>query len=58
MVDYSDLVSEHTLSSELSVSVWTLRSWRRKDYGPPAIKLGKRVLYRRTDVRAFLADLR
>lgn len=57
MEDYRNLVMEHDLAAELQVSVWTLRSWRRRGYGPAALKMGKRVMYRRSDVASFLAGL-
>lgn len=49
------LISEHDLADELGLSVWTLRKWRKRSYGPAAHKLGKRVVYRRDDVQSFLA---
>lgn len=57
MEDYKNLVNEHDLAGELQVSVWTLRAWRRRSYGPAAVKLGKRVFYRRTELTAFLNGL-
>ena len=57
MEDYRNLVNEHDLAGELQVSIWTLRSWRRRAYGPTALKMGKRVMYRRTDVSSFLVAL-
>lgn len=49
------LISEHHLAAELELSVWTLRKWRQRSYGPTAKKLGKRVMYVRSEVDAFLA---
>lgn len=57
MEDYKNLVNEHDLAGELQVSVWTLRAWRRRSYGPDALKMGKRVMYRRSEVNGFLAGL-
>lgn len=50
-------ISEHHLAAELDLSVWTLRKWRQRGYGPLAKKLGKRVMYARSDVEAFLASV-
>ena len=36
----------------------TVRWWRHAGYGPPSIKVGKRVLYAVEDVEAFEAQLR
>ena len=51
------LISEHHLAGELDLSVWTLRKWRQRGYGPPAKKLGKRVMYVRSEVDEFLVSL-
>jgi hypothetical protein len=55
--DYRNLITEHDLATELRVSVWTLRAWRRREYGPDAVKMGKRIFYRRTEVTSFLGGL-
>nr|WP_272897034.1 helix-turn-helix domain-containing protein [Mycolicibacterium tusciae] len=39
------------------MSVGTLRYWRHTGSGgPPSVKLGRRVLYRRADVENWLAE--
>lgn len=50
-------IKEKKLALELGVSVSTLRSWRRKGYGPSAYKLGKLVVYDLADVTTFLDGL-
>ena len=35
----------------------TVRYWRHIGYGPPSIKVGRRVLYRAVDVDAWLEQL-
>nr|WP_257720753.1 helix-turn-helix domain-containing protein [Mycobacterium sp. JS623] len=41
------------------LSVGTLRYWRHiGSGGPPSIKLGRRVLYRRSEVDAWLKEAR
>ena len=35
----------------------TVRYWRHTGYGPPSFRLGRRVLYRRSDVEAWLDGL-
>ena len=51
------LINEHHLARELELSVWALRKWRQRGYGPMPKKLGKRVMYARTDVDDFLEKL-
>lgn len=51
------LISEHHLAAELGLSVWTLRKWRQRGYGPAAKKLGKRVMYARAEVDVFLKNI-
>lgn len=38
----------------LGLTVFGLREWRRRGYGPKASKLGRRVVYRERDIAAFL----
>jgi predicted DNA-binding transcriptional regulator AlpA len=35
----------------------TLYQWRTKKIGPPSIKVGRRVIYRRTDLEKWLEQL-
>lgn len=32
----------------------TLSTWRRRNQGPPSFKRGKRILYRRSELEAWL----
>jgi hypothetical protein len=50
-------VTEHDLAEQVGVSVFTLRAWRRKKYGPPSAKLGKLVVYRQLDVDEFMSSI-
>jgi|CXWL01.1.fsa_nt_gi hypothetical protein len=50
-------INEHILAAELDLTVGALRKWRQRQYGPPAKKMGKRVMYLRSDVEKFLADI-
>jgi hypothetical protein len=38
----------------LRTPVATLRYWRHRDIGPRGFRLGRRVLYRREDLRAWI----
>jgi excisionase family DNA binding protein len=42
----------------LRTPVQTLYQWRHSGKGPPAHRVGKRLLYRREDVLAWLAERR
>lgn len=44
------------LAAHLRVPVHTVRSWRRRRKGPPAVKVGRAVRFRPSDVAAWLAD--
>ena len=49
---------EHVLSNEglaerLNVPIATVRQWRHEGTGPRAIKVGRHVRYRVTDVEAW-----
>jgi excisionase family DNA binding protein len=49
-----ELLTEAELAKLLKVSVRTVRAWREKGTGPPALRLGRGVRYRRRDVDAWL----
>lgn len=44
------------VAAETGIPVETLRYWRYVGRGPESFKLGKRVMYDRADVEAFIAD--
>lgn len=50
----SEWLTQAELAAEMRVSVDTLRRWGARRIGPPSIKLGMRVLYRRESVREWL----
>lgn len=49
-----DLFTPEELANALNVTPGTLEFWRCKGEGPDYVKPGKRVFYRRDDVRAWL----
>lgn len=49
-----DWMSRDDLSQELGVSTDTLCRWETQRRGPPCIRIGKRVMYRRASVRDWL----
>lgn len=52
----SDYFAPAELASELGVCVRTLDRWDTLGEGPPRCKVGRRVLYRRSSVAAWLAS--
>jgi hypothetical protein len=49
--------TEAELAAKLDLTVKTLRRWRAMGEGPSITRLGRRILYRRTTVADWLADL-
>lgn len=45
-----------TLADRLDIPVRTLGQWRYHGNGPPYVKVGRHVRYRREDVEAWLDD--
>lgn len=52
----SPLIDEKQLCAELGISSVTATKWRAKAAGPPFIKVGRLVRYRRADVEVWLAS--
>ncbi len=50
-----DFLTEDDLARELDLSRKTLLRWGKDGRGPKRTKIGRRVLYRRDSVRAWLA---
>lgn len=49
-----DLLTEKEAAQELTVSPSLLRKWRMERTTLPFIRLGRRVVYRRSDIEAFI----
>lgn len=56
MVVEPEYVTPEEASELLRRPTSTLAYWRHRGEGPPYAKIGRRVLYRRVDVMAWLAD--
>jgi len=54
----SEYLTTTELADELRTSPETCRYWRHIGKGPASFKVGRRVLYARTDVEAFIAAAR
>ena len=50
----SDWLSREELAEELGVAPSTLGRWATERRGPPLVKVGRRVFYRRSSVRKWL----
>jgi hypothetical protein len=50
----ADFLTLDEAAAELKVCGRTLDRWRRLGEGPPITKLGRRILYRRSSVQAWL----
>jgi predicted DNA-binding transcriptional regulator AlpA len=51
-----DLLTTHEVAEIIRTPADTVRYWRFLGKGPRSIKLGRRVLYDRADVEAWIAD--
>lgn len=49
-----DWMSRANLAAELDLSVDTLARWESRRIGPPCVRVGRRVLYRRGAVQEWL----
>jgi hypothetical protein len=50
----ADFLTQDEAAAELKVCERTLDRWRKLDEGPPITKLGRRILYRRSSLEAWL----
>jgi hypothetical protein len=50
----SDFLSQGEAAAELKVCERTLDRWHRLGEGPPITRLGRRILYRRSSLQAWL----
>ena len=48
------LLTVQELATELRLAESTFYTWRRRGLGPKSFKLGRRVVYRLSDVEAWL----
>lgn len=49
-----EILTTEELADELRTPIHTINYWRARGTGPKGFRLGKRVVYRRTDVEAWL----
>ena len=51
-----DLMSAPELAAYLGVPTSTIHFWRGRNQGPPALKVGRRLMFRASDVAAWLGE--
>ncbi len=51
-----DLVPVKELAAEIRVSPATVYGWRTRGEGPPAIKVGGQLRFRRSEINRWLED--
>jgi excisionase family DNA binding protein len=54
MTDAAALLNEKEAARFLSMSYRTLQSWRSAGEGPPYLKLGRSIRYRRSDLMSWI----
>lgn len=54
----SEYLTTGEVADTLRTPVETVRYWRHVNKGPKSFKVGRRVLYAREDVEAFIAEAR
>lgn len=50
-------VSEASFARSVGLTVWGIRAWKKRGYGPQPVKLGKAVFYPEASVTAFMSQL-
>ena len=51
-----DWISRADLALELGLSVDTMRRWETQRFGPPCVRAGRKVFYRRAAVQDWLEE--
>lgn len=50
----SDLITLEELAELINTPLNTVRYWRANGYGPKCVRIGRRVMARRSDVEAWI----
>lgn len=53
-----EYLTTEEVATKLRTTPETVRYWRHEKKGPHSFKVGRRVLYARSDVEQFIADAR
>jgi hypothetical protein len=58
-MDYKNkLLTPPQVARKLGVAKWTLQHWRMSGYGPPYVKIGRKIFYLEADVDKRVVDQR
>jgi excisionase family DNA binding protein len=57
MEDTSLFLTPEEVAEILRVKVGTLHNWRQRDVGPPAVRMGKYLRYRRSSFDKWLSEI-
>lgn len=52
----SDFLTEESAAAELNLQPRTLRKYRERGEGPAFVKVGRRTMYRRSDIADWLRE--
>ena len=55
--DELDLLDRETTAAVLRVEPRTLDDWRQKRTGPPSVKIGGRIFYRRSSIQRWIEHI-
>jgi excisionase family DNA binding protein len=53
----TELWGPQELADYLHIPLQTIYQWRTRQYGPPGVRIGKHVRYRKTDVEQWVNAL-
>jgi excisionase family DNA binding protein len=56
MNNLDPLLSAQRLADYLEVPLATIYAWRHRHQGPPGLRIGRHLRFRRTDVDAWIED--
>ncbi|HET6916079.1 MAG TPA: helix-turn-helix domain-containing protein [Acidimicrobiales bacterium] len=48
-----DYLTDAEVAARFRVAKATLRTWRRRNYGPKWVRFGRRVVYKRAEVKRY-----
>lgn len=51
-----EVLATKQVADEYGLSEGTLRYWRHRDEGPASFRIGRRVLYRRSELESWISE--
>jgi len=55
-LSFEPLLDERETAAFLKISVRTLQDWRLSQAGPPFVRVGRKVRYRRSDIVGWIEE--